>query len=73
MSETYVECMVARKPSVPYSVLKYLLIGLCVFCGLFSLVIGSIILLIVAVAFGVLAYLVNGKCCIEYEYLYLDK
>lgn len=73
MSETYVECMVARKPSILFSVLKYLFLGLCIFTGLIALVLGYVVFLIAAILFGVLAYFANGRCGIEYEYLYLDK
>lgn len=73
MSETYVECMVARKPSMLLTVLKYVFIGLCVFSGLAAFAYGFPIFLIIAILFGVIAYFINGRSSVEYEYLYLDK
>lgn len=71
MSETYVECLVARKASAPKKFLKILLIMLTV-C---FLLIGTLFLpaLIVAIATGVGAYFAYLQADIEYEYLYLDK
>jgi len=73
MSESYVECMVARKASGLQLFLRYLLIGLTVLVGLFSFVAGTVITLIIAIALGVGAYFVVINTDIEYEYLYLDK
>lgn len=71
MSETYVECLVARKPSTILTFLKILLIMLTVVFVL----IGSIFLpgLIVAAITGVGAYFATMNANVEYEYLYLDR
>ena len=71
MSETYVECLVARKPSVLLSFLKILLIMLTVVFVL----IGAIYIpgLVVAAITGVGAYFATMNANIEYEYLYLDR
>lgn len=73
MNETYVECMVKQQPKTSYIALKYLLAALTAIVGFFALMSAMIVLLIIAVAFGVLAYLVNQRIYIEYEYLYVDK
>lgn len=71
MSETYVECLVARKPSAILSFLKMLLIMLTVV----FVVIGVVFIpgLLVAIVTGVGAYFAIMNANIEYEYLYLDK
>lgn len=71
MSETYVECLVARKPSMLLSFLKILLVMLTVVFVL----IGAIYLpgLVVAIITGVGAYFATMNASIEYEYLYLDR
>lgn len=71
MSETYVECLVARKPSTILTFLKMLLIMLTVV----FIVIGVVFIpgLIVAIATGVGAYFATMNANIEYEYLYLDR
>ena len=71
MSEGYVECLVARKPSVILSFLKILLIMLTVV----FLMVGGVFLpgLVVAIITGVGAYFATMNANIEYEYLYLDR
>lgn len=71
MSETYVECLVARKPSAILSFLKMLLIMLTVV----FVVIGVVFIpgLLVAIVTGVGAYFATMNANVEYEYLYLDK
>ncbi len=71
MSETYVECLVARKPSTILSFLKILLIMLTVVFVL----IGAIFLpgLVVAAITGIGAYFATMNANVEYEYLYLDR
>ncbi len=72
MSDAYVECMVARKPSVPMMILKYVLIIFAVLAGLIGLIFNPFFLLGAgALAAGV--YFVSLNADIEYEYLYLDK
>lgn len=71
MSETYVECLVARKPSTILTFLKILLIMLTVV----FVVIGVVFIpgLLVAIVAGVGAYFATMNANIEYEYLYLDR
>lgn len=71
MSETYVECLVARKPSTILTFLKILLTMLTVV----FIVIGVAFIpgLLVAIATGVGAYFATMNASIEYEYLYLDR
>ncbi len=71
MSETYVECLVARKPSMLLSFLKILLIMLTVVFVL----IGAIYFpgLVIAAITGVGAYFATMNASIEYEYLYVDR
>ncbi|MCD7726269.1 MAG: DUF6106 family protein [Clostridiales bacterium] len=71
MNETYVECLVAKKPSVMLSFLKVLLIMMTVvfvFLGLMF-----VPALLVAIVTGVGAYFATMNANVEYEYLYLDK
>ena len=71
MSETYVECLVARKPSMIMTFLKILLIMMTVVFVLIGLV--YVVGLIVAVIAGVGAYFATMNASLEYEYLYVDK
>ena len=74
MNETYVECLVARETKIIIKFLKYLLMTLAIAIGVLSIMfIGSVLGLLVAVAFGVGAYFVGQYSDIEYEYLYVDK
>lgn len=72
MSEAYVECMIARKPSGVMQFLKFLTIGLCAVSFLSSFILGTV-MVFVALAFGVGAYFAIMYADVEYEYLYLDK
>ena len=72
MSETYVECLVARKPSLVLTFLKFFLIMMAVVFFLIGLV-GYVVGLIVAIVAGVGAYFATMNASIEYEYLYVDK
>lgn len=71
MSDTYVECLVARKPSVILTFLKILLTMLTVVFVLFGLF--NILGLLIAVVAGVGAYFATMNANIEYEYLYLER
>lgn len=71
VSETYVECLVAKKPSFMTRFLKTLLIMLTVCFVLIGIV--FVPALLVAIATGVGAYFAYMNADIEYEYLYLDK
>ena len=73
-NDTYVECLVGRKPSPLMKFLKLLLIMLAVAFALLGFATNVGILgLIIGAVFGVLAYVVSMKADIEYEYLYLDR
>ncbi|MDE5867116.1 MAG: hypothetical protein K2H31_11040 [Lachnospiraceae bacterium] len=74
VSETYVECLVAKKSSFALRLLKTLLIMFAVIFLLLGMIsILSIAGLIIAIVFGVGAYFAHMYADIEYEYLYLDK
>ena len=74
MSETYVECLVARKPSFVMQFLTTLLIMLTVlFVKVGFIFMPGIPGLLVAAATAVGAYFVYLNASIEYEYLYVDK
>lgn len=74
VSETYVECLVARKSSLAKRFLKTLLIMLTVCFFLLGMVTTlSIVALIIAIVLGIGAYFAYMNADIEYEYLYLDK
>lgn len=71
MSETYVECLVARSGSMLMRFLRTLFIMLTVV----FVVIGMVFIpgLLVAIVTGVAAYFTYMNADIEYEYLYLDR
>lgn len=74
VSETYVECLVAKKSSILLRFLKTLLImfAVCFFLlGMATTL--SIVALVIAIVLGVGAYFAHMYSDIEYEYLYLDK
>ena len=71
VSETYVECLVARKSSFAVRFLKTLLIMLTVCFVLIRMVFVPGFL--IAIATGVGAYFAYMNADLEYEYLYLDK
>lgn len=71
MSETYVECLVARTGSPLLRFLKMLFIMLTVV----FVVIGVVFIpgLLVAIGTGIAAYFSYMNADVEYEYLYLDR
>lgn len=71
MSETYVECLVARSGSMLMRFLKTLFIMLTVVFVLIGMVFVPGFL--VAIVTGVVAYFTYMNADIEYEYLYLDR
>lgn len=71
MSETYVECLVARKSSPVLNFLKMLLIMLTVVFAILGVM--FIPGLLIAIVTGVAAYFVTMNANLEYEYLYLDR
>ncbi|MDE7247306.1 MAG: hypothetical protein K2N43_05420 [Lachnospiraceae bacterium] len=74
MSESYVECLVARKPSFVMQFLKILMIMLTVVFVLVGFIfMPGIPGLLLAAAAAVGAYFFYLNASIEYEYLYVDK
>ena len=71
MNESYVECLVARRPSGGMKALKVLRIVVTVIGILGGMI--AFPLLIVAVAAAVGAYFASLYSSLEYEYLYVDK
>lgn len=71
MSESYVECLVARKPSFIMKFLKMLTIMLTVVFVLIGIVFTPGLLVAIVAAVG--AYFAYMNADIEYEYLYLGK
>ena len=71
MGETYVECLVARKPSMIMTFLKIFLIMMTVVFFLIGLI--YVVGLIVAALAGIGAYFATMNANLEYEYLYVDK
>lgn len=70
---SYVEVLVARKSQPLMTFLKYLLIILAVFSFILGFLSGSIIFMILFVAFGVGVYFVSLNASIEYEYQYCER
>lgn len=71
MSDTYVECLVKAKSSMPGRFVKILLIMLTVVFAVIMLVFPYALL--AAVITGAGAYFAGYLTDVEYEYLYLDK
>lgn len=68
---SYVEILVARKPSLVMQVLKYVLILLAAFS--FILGMGNLIFIIIFVALAVGVYFVSLNSSIEFEYQYCER
>lgn len=73
MSETYVELLVARKPSVLMRFIKMLLIMLTVVFALVGFLTPFGVGMLIAIVLGGCAYFAHMNAEIEYEYLYLDR
>lgn len=74
MNETYVECMIKRKPNPVMKLLKYVTIMLAAFCMLIGLTLpGMLITLLIGIVLAAAAYFINLNSDIEYEYLYVDR
>lgn len=73
MSETYVELLVARKPSVLMRFIKMLLIMLTVVFALIGFLTPFGVGMLIAIVLGGCAYFAHMNAEIEYEYLYLDR
>lgn len=71
MSDIYVECLVARKPSIPLRFLKILMMMLTVVFVLIGLAFTPGLFVAAVAAVG--AYFAYMNADIEYEYLYLDR
>lgn len=71
MNESYVECLVARKPSGLIKTLKVVLIVVAVMGFIFGMV--AVPFLILAIAAGVGAYFAGQHAEVEFEYLYVDR
>ncbi len=69
--ESYVECLVPRKPSGGMKALKVGLIAAAVFCFLLGLVV--IFFMLGTLLLGAAAYFVGLYASVEYEYLYVDR
>lgn len=72
MNETYVECLVKRRPSVLLMVLKVFLIVVTVLSGVLALA-GFYPAFFLAVLCGVVAYVLHLFNQKEFEYLYIDR
>lgn len=73
MNDNYKELLVKKERGTKETLLRVVCMIPTVLAALLTLMTGSIILFLVAVAFGVLDYFVFQWTDIEYEYLYLDK
>lgn len=71
MNESYVECLVARKPSGAMKALQVFLIVLAVL--FFLLGVANVLLWVGAAAAGIGAYFTSLNASVEFEYLYVDK
>lgn len=77
MNDSYVECLVKQKPKLFKKFLKYFTILLTVLFGAASFLLPipnvNLILFIIAIGFGVLAYFTSLASELEFEYLYCDR
>ncbi len=73
MNESYVECLVARKPSPLNAVFKILIYGATAICVIMALFSSMTIMFIPAIAFCVVIYFLIPNLNLEFDYLYLDK
>lgn len=71
MNESYVECLVARKPSGAMTALKTVLIVVAVLGFFMGVAFAPLLLVALAAAVG--AYFASMYASMEFEYLYLDK
>ena len=70
---SYVECLVSSKASPLFVVLKFVTLVLAILSFLSSLLLGSLVGMILAIAFGAAYYFVSLNASIEFEYQYCDK
>lgn len=73
MRDVYMECLVARKSTAGYKVLKVLclLLAILSFAGAILLINGGILILF-ALIFGVATYFVNLYTQVDYEYIFVN-
>ena len=64
--------MVTRRPSYGQLFAKYLFIVLAVVCGVGTLIISPLGLIVPTILFVVFAYLMMGVCDVELEYTYIE-
>ena len=72
MNETYVECMIKKKPNPLMKALKFFVIMMAVIFILLGML-GAIFLLLFGAVFAAIAYFVSLNTDLEYEYLYVDR
>lgn len=70
--ETYVECLVKKKPNGLMNAAKILLIAIAVVLFLAGSI-GNFLFVILAIVVGFGAYFVHLNASLEYEYLYVDR
>lgn len=73
MNESYVECMVARKPNPLNSVIKVLVYAATAISVIMALLFGLPFMIVVAVGLVLVIYFLLPSLDLEFEYLYLDK
>ncbi len=71
--DTYVECLVSRKPSVMMKFLYFLLLMITIFFFMIGMSPHYMIMLAAAVGTGILCYLTKMRTVVEFEYIYCDK
>lgn len=71
MADTYIECLVRVKQSMIAKFIKTVLIMIAVVFVLFTFIIP--LAMIVALIFGIGAYMFNLRTNLEYEYLFLER
>ena len=70
---SYVECLVSSKASPVFVFLKFVALILAILSFLFSLLFGSLVGMILAIALGAGYYFLSLNASIEFEYQYCDK
>lgn len=72
MNDTYVECLVARKPSPAAPVIKAVAIGITAALIIFGIMMMNIVFLLPGLACAAACYFLLPTLSIEYEYLLLS-
>lgn len=73
MNDTYVECLVAKKPNPVEPLIRAVAYGVTAAMFLMGLLTGFLPLFIVAVALGAGCYFLLPNLSVEYEYLYVAR